>query len=330
MSELDLLDRRILFELDRNSRQPVSEIARTLRQGRDRVEYRIERLIERKIVRKFVVSVNIYKLGYTLYKIYFRLENRKERISEFIAHLRSHPRTYWIAWCYGGWDLTLVVFARDAHEFHELHSQILSQFNDVVLNFSAYTLVNFKTYSRDYLAKARGNHFVIGGKPQKLPLDDIDLRILRLLAKDSRTQAVKIGEQVGLTHQMVRARIDRLEHSGIISGYRIEINLEKIGMMLFKTQFYLRNYGLGLREQLVSYCDKNPRIVAYIEQVGDCNLEIEMEAGSYGEFEESIDLIRSEFSTLIRNFQSMLLRKTHRYPVPDDISAETLRSYPRP
>ena len=39
-----LLDRRILYKLDCNSRQSLSELARSVRLGRDLVTYRIDRL----------------------------------------------------------------------------------------------------------------------------------------------------------------------------------------------------------------------------------------------------------------------------------------------
>ncbi len=320
MIELDSVDRKILFELDRDSRQPISQLARIIKRGRDQVEYHVEKLIEQKIIRQFVPSINPYKLGYTLYKVNFRLENRKARIGEFLIYLQKHPRIYWLALCDGGWDLVVVLFARSAFEFHDIHTHILSKFTDVVLDFNAYTLVEYKSYARRYFTGSnvsvqRG----VGGKPEKLEIDKTDFRILRLLAKDARISTVAIGAKVDLTHQAVQERIKRLERLEIINGYRIEIDLGKLGLLFFKTQFYLRSYDIALREELISFCDRSPHIISYIEQVGDCNIEIEMEVNNYEQYSEIIDTIRGENSKLVRNFQTMLIQKANRYAVPEDL-----------
>ena len=55
---MDKLDRRILFELDCNSRSSHSELARKVHLGRDLVSYRIERLQSAGIVRKCSAMVN--------------------------------------------------------------------------------------------------------------------------------------------------------------------------------------------------------------------------------------------------------------------------------
>jgi len=60
-------------------------------------------------------------------------------------------------------------------------------------------------------------------------LDQTDIEILRLLAKNSRMQMQEIGEEVHLTGQAVRNRINRMEKSGVIQGYTIKIDPKSMG-----------------------------------------------------------------------------------------------------
>lgn len=60
-------------------------------------------------------------------------------------------------------------------------------------------------------------------------LDETDIKILKLLAQNSRRQWQEIGEEVHLTGQAVRNRINRLEKLGVIEGYTIKVNSEKLG-----------------------------------------------------------------------------------------------------
>jgi Lrp/AsnC family leucine-responsive transcriptional regulator len=60
-------------------------------------------------------------------------------------------------------------------------------------------------------------------------IDQTDIEILNLLTKNSRMQWQEIGEQVHLTGQAVKNRIDRMEKLEIINGFTIKINFDKIG-----------------------------------------------------------------------------------------------------
>lgn len=60
-------------------------------------------------------------------------------------------------------------------------------------------------------------------------LDETDLKILLLLISNARMQWREIGEQVHLTGQAVAKRIQKMEESGIIEGYTVQINESKLG-----------------------------------------------------------------------------------------------------
>jgi Transcriptional regulators len=62
--------------------------------------------------------------------------------------------------------------------------------------------------------------------------DATDLAIIDLLQKNSRIQWREIGEQVHLTGQAVANRIRRMETSGLIKGYRVELDYAKLGKPL--------------------------------------------------------------------------------------------------
>ena len=55
-------------------------------------------------------------------------------------------------------------------------------------------------------------------------MDDLDRKILSLLAKNARMPVKEIAEQVSLTSPAVSSRIHRLEQEGIISGYTVTLN----------------------------------------------------------------------------------------------------------
>lgn len=62
-------------------------------------------------------------------------------------------------------------------------------------------------------------------------LDDIDMKIIRLLQENSRTSVADIAREIGeLTENAIRYRIDKLESDGYIPYYTIRLDPEKFGM----------------------------------------------------------------------------------------------------
>ena len=60
-------------------------------------------------------------------------------------------------------------------------------------------------------------------------LDTFDTAILRELAGDGRISATALAARVGLSKTPVLARIKRLEATGVIHGYRANLDPVKLG-----------------------------------------------------------------------------------------------------
>ena len=61
-------------------------------------------------------------------------------------------------------------------------------------------------------------------------LDRIDYRILQELERDGRISIVELAARVNLTNTPCSERVKRLEHAGLIRGYRAMLNMEKLGL----------------------------------------------------------------------------------------------------
>jgi Lrp/AsnC family transcriptional regulator, leucine-responsive regulatory protein len=61
--------------------------------------------------------------------------------------------------------------------------------------------------------------------PTDRQIDDLDRRLLALLAADGRTPMAELGRSVGLSRTAVLARVQRLERDGVITGYRADVVL---------------------------------------------------------------------------------------------------------
>jgi Lrp/AsnC family leucine-responsive transcriptional regulator len=61
-------------------------------------------------------------------------------------------------------------------------------------------------------------------------LDDLDWRILEALQDNARITFSELGRRVSLTPPAVAERIRRMEDSGVITGYRVELDHARVGL----------------------------------------------------------------------------------------------------
>ena len=60
-------------------------------------------------------------------------------------------------------------------------------------------------------------------------IDDTDRRILAVLLADARTSMRSIAEEVGVALGTVSNRVKRMEEMGVIHGYEVRVDAEKVG-----------------------------------------------------------------------------------------------------
>ncbi len=75
----------------------------------------------------------------------------------------------------------------------------------------------------------------------KTELDATDRRILRILAQDGRESYQAIADAVRLSRPAVMERVKRLEETGYILGYRVQLDRAKVGLPV--TAFVAVRYG---------------------------------------------------------------------------------------
>ena len=63
-----------------------------------------------------------------------------------------------------------------------------------------------------------------------MQLDNKDLLILNQLVKNARESASNIADLIGMSVPAVTERIKKLQDSGVIKGYSVEIDKQKLGI----------------------------------------------------------------------------------------------------
>jgi Lrp/AsnC family transcriptional regulator, leucine-responsive regulatory protein len=102
-------------------------------------------------------------------------------------------------------------------------------------------------------------------------LDDTNRRLLVELQQDARLSLAELGRRVGLSSPAVTERLQRLEQSGTIVGYRAEIDPRALGLPL--TCVIRIRPGSGQIQKVANVARATPEIVECNRITGeDCYL----------------------------------------------------------
>ena len=143
---------------------------------------------------------------------------------------------------------------------------------------------------------------------------EIDRRIIGELVENGRLSFAELGRRVNLSPPAVAERVQRLERSGVIAGYRAEIDPKALGYPL--TAIIRVKPAPG---QLV----RIPELAAEIPQVGECHritgedcFYLTLHLRSIDELSETLDrfLVYGETTTSLINATPIPRRDP---PVPD-------------
>jgi DNA-binding Lrp family transcriptional regulator len=85
---------------------------------------------------------------------------------------------------------------------------------------------------------------------QQTRLDDVDLQIIRLLSRDSRTPYKGIASAVGISSNAAKERINKMLSNGVIQRYTVRINPAIFGYEK-ECILTLRHIGKTIKEQAI-------------------------------------------------------------------------------
>jgi len=317
-ASLDAKDRKILYELDINSRQASSKIAKKVGLSKQVVNFRIKRLIKEKLISFFYTVIDISKLGFAVHKIFLRLQNiDSEKEKALVNFLVKHPNVVWVASCDGKFDLAFGTWAKDILFLDKTLTELDKKFGGYIAERQIATILRGDYFIRDYIiGKEKPSSYresSFGAIPAPTKIDEKDWKILFLLGKNSRTTAVEIAKMAKLSGDAIAGRIKRLEKSGVIRHYNIVPNESKFPYLHYKVLIGFRNISEEREKILREYCRTNSNIVYIVKSLGQWEFEIDLEVESAEHFREIMMDLKKTFSDILKDYSALHIYQIHKY-----------------
>ena len=322
MSVSEHLRKRVLYSWDLDARQSFAALARKTGLSRDTVRRIIHDFETSQAIRGYITVVDIGRLGYMGFGVYARLDSGDVRKHErLFSYLRSQKDIYWIAHLGGRYDILFAIQSRSLPHFAEVLSEIQRRF-PFVTNAQFAIRTKATQFQRSYLSE-RTTGRVQGGfefTEARETLSARERKVLALLVKDPRLQAVELAQQAGLSRLTAQSIIRRLEQRKIIQGYSALIDCARLGRESHLVLVTLKRFDQLTRGRIRRFATQEAGVIFCIETIGPWQSEFHCEVSSQKELQDLLRRFRSEFSEVLSGLEVIAgldYYDTYRYQVED-------------
>ncbi|UCB58727.1 MAG: Lrp/AsnC family transcriptional regulator [Thermoplasmatales archaeon] len=307
--KLDLKDRKILYQLDRNARQSYSSIGKKVGLHRSNVIHRIEKLKKEGIIFNFLTYVDISKLGYNVNRFYFILQYQTPDIkNNIIKDLIENKYSLFVTKNEGQIDLSVYFAIKNVYEFYKEWSSFYSKYRNYFskIFYSQWCFeyeypYSFLLYDTPENRSDVENIRTFGGGPI-IKIDDLDLKILRILTIDSRIPTSEIAQKLHSTANTISKRIRDLQNTGVIKGFYVDLHFTKLDYKMIRVDISLRDYKKMNR--INEYIIKNQFVRCRYISIGDAaDLEYEIFFKNINELNIMMEDLIRKFPDTIRNYR---------------------------
>lgn len=326
---LTVKDKRILGELFKNARTPFSVIAKRVRLSKESVNYRVKRLIESGLLVGFNTVLDVKKLGWEMFFVYIRLRNIDvEQEKVIFGFLGSHPNVAQLFKCVGSYDVILKVFVRHAADVDVLMKDIEARFKE-----------NFDQYDIDCIVDEAAVPFAFlydtgkGGNVQQspvkassaVPVNALELKMLKALAKNARASLPDVASAAGVSRDLAKYHLKKLERTGVILKYRPDTLPKLLGynwhFLILKTGKLDDRTSKALETFLVNH----PNVTYFYRTVRNSDVQVELRAKTTAKLNEVLMELRSILKSVLKRVDALTILHEQKYTYVPDCLLEGVR-----
>jgi Lrp/AsnC family transcriptional regulator for asnA, asnC and gidA len=318
LEKLDLKDRKILYQLDINSRQSFSKIGKKVGLHKDVVAYRVNRLEENGIIKNYYTVIDTSPLGYIHPRFYLSYQYATPEIKEEI--IDYFVKSKYVGFVHedeGSYELALVMVVDNLPKFNFFWEKTMIKYRDYIAKqiFSLYINENMYRYSFFFDENTterfdRTKVEVFGGE-KRVEIDDLDRKILKLITPNARMPTTEMAKKLNLTAITINNRIKKLMSAGVIKGFKVDVNFSKLGYQFFKADIILKEPKK--HSTILKYIETNPNLNHTMKSLGYVDLELMFYLKSANHLHDIMTDLSLKFPDAIKNYTYSSTLKTYKW-----------------
>jgi len=300
--KIDLYDKKLLYELDKNSAINLPELSKKLKRSKQFILYRMKKLEEEGIITGYHAIIDMSKLGYFTFRVYFKFQRMTEdEGKKFVEHVREKLTQVWtITSMHGKWDYALFLGVKKISEFHIIWNDIMLIYKKNIKNYNVAVYAPIYNFNRKFFLDITTESIQrVYGAGEKEEIDEIDFKIIEEYANNVRQSSLEMAKKLKISPDTVRNRIKNLEKKEIIVGYKLGLNLEKLDYVSYRVDLQLTSTERN--KELFEYCKQHKNIYQINKSIGGADFEIEVIVKNLNHLIDLIDELKTKFKNVIND-----------------------------
>lgn len=306
--KLDLINKKILYELEKDSSQPASNIAKKLKKSKEVISYRIHKLEEEKILLGCSAIVDMAKFNYFTFRIYIKWQNMTEEDKQqFYDEIKINENVWTTTVMHGAWDFAFFIGVKvDEYvsKFHSIWNNIQDKYKDKIAATKIALYAPVHNFNKQFFLETKEQPIErIYGAGTPIKFDELDENIIKEYASNVRQPLSPIAKKLNVSIETVRQRIKKLEKEKVIVGYKINLNLPKMGYQGYRVDFALNS--IKRNKELFEFLKQHKYFYQINKSIGGADFETEIVVESLDQLLKILEDIVRKFKDVIRNYDYM-------------------------
>jgi DNA-binding Lrp family transcriptional regulator len=316
MVEIDLKDRKILYQLDLNCRQSNAQIGKKVGLSKQVVDYRIKRMEEDGVIINYYTMINSFKLGYNCFRIYINFHDINHQTKqEIIQYFCSYKDSWAVLTANAPIDLDVVVWVKNIYNFYHFWEVTLDKYQNFFSQVIISIYVEGIDFEKSFLLEE--NHEILKrinwcqrSNETIVIIDKTDYLILENIVLNARISIIEIANKIGRSSQSINYRIKNLIKNYVVQGFRVNINYNLLGLQVQSVDFYLKEHKC--KKEIIHFIKENPSLFCINFPLGWSDFTLEYAVKDTSQIESIIQDIDAKFPNIIRKYGFWVMPKIHK------------------
>jgi len=306
-------DKKILFELIKNSRQSLNQISKTTKIPKSSIQYKIKSLEKNGIIISYYTFIDnsflrpIYaKLGLNLFN------TNKEKLKTIIKKLKIEKNISKIYATHGAYDLCIGISTNSIQELYIEIQKIQELIGDNIRKQNITLVYEITMCFPDIIFE---NNFI---EPLKILYNNnklenlFDYKLLKKIRNNSQISIVELARKLNTSTTKIISHKKRLEEKNIILAYSTIPNFEKLGYFSYNVFWHFNKIIPERVKEFKKYLIKLKETLFTYDTMGSTNIESHFLCKNENDLYNLLLEIKEKFPNLISHYDVMIITETHK------------------
>jgi len=318
MVKLDLLDKKIIYQLDLDARQTASAIAKKLKVAKETVNFRIKRLQKSNIIKGFYAILDTSLINRFFFKIFIKFKeihpDRRKDILDFFA---SYPQMSQVLLLEGEYDVQLYFLAEENNDLMKFMKELNSFCGDELQKKEILITDTMYRFNQKFLHSEKHTLTTsVSTKKKDYKFDKTSWNVLKEISKNARISVLDIAKNLGISSQLAQYHLKKLIKEKVIVSNHIAINYDLLDLHHYHLTFQVNDHDI--LNQIIQFFNQKNKSIFATKMIGHYDGSAELIVKNNEELREFVDELLASFSGKINILDIFLIYKEYElrlYPI---------------